>query len=248
MKSIPFSLLMSTLVYIHNHKDHIGKFDEKADDGYLLGYSLVSKAFRVFNTRRQQTKETYHITFDESPDAIKFSKPLVDNINIAETERYPPDEYLHPYEPSQRYQTNNNDVSFIEPYEYPEPVVLETEVSSHQNDHNDQNDQSVQNDEILNDDHSEHSNNTNNEQIIDNLPNTKDIQISEHLSSPTPQNRWSQDKHIELVNIIGNPGAVMLIRAMAKQLSTALAHECLFVDFLSKEEPKKVSGALNHPG
>ncbi|GJT02075.1 retrovirus-related pol polyprotein from transposon TNT 1-94 [Tanacetum coccineum] len=78
------------------------EFDEKANNGYLLGYSLVSKAFRVFNTRRQQTEETYHNTFDESPNAIKFSKPLVDNINIAETKRYPPDEYLHPYEPSQR--------------------------------------------------------------------------------------------------------------------------------------------------
>ncbi|GJU89758.1 hypothetical protein Tco_1302181 [Tanacetum coccineum] len=64
-------------VYIHNHKDHLGKFDEKADDGYLLGYSLVSKAFRVFNTRRQQTEETYRITFDESPDAIKFSRSSV---------------------------------------------------------------------------------------------------------------------------------------------------------------------------
>ncbi|GKA09500.1 retrovirus-related pol polyprotein from transposon TNT 1-94 [Tanacetum coccineum] len=82
---------------INNHKDHLGKFNGKADDGYLLGYSLVSKAFRVFNTKRQQTEETYHITFDESPDAIKFSKPLIDNINIAENERYPLDEYLHPY-------------------------------------------------------------------------------------------------------------------------------------------------------
>ncbi|GJS33012.1 retrovirus-related pol polyprotein from transposon TNT 1-94 [Tanacetum coccineum] len=88
------------LVYIHNHKDHLGKFDEKVNDGYLLGYSLVSKAFRVFNIRRQQTKETYHVTFDKSLDAIKFLKPSVDDINIAETERYLPDEYLHPYEPS----------------------------------------------------------------------------------------------------------------------------------------------------
>ncbi|GJV47830.1 hypothetical protein Tco_1438042 [Tanacetum coccineum] len=40
----------------------------------------------------------------------------------------------------------------------------------------------------------------------------------------------------------------MLTRAMAKQLSVASAHECLFVDFLSKEEPKKVSEALKHPG
>ncbi|GJZ24793.1 retrovirus-related pol polyprotein from transposon TNT 1-94 [Tanacetum coccineum] len=170
--------------YIHNHKDHLGKFNEKANDGYLLGYSLVSKAFRVFNTRRQQTKETYHITFDESPDAIKFSKPLVDNINIVENERYPPDEYHYPYVHSQRYQTNRNDVPFIEPYECPEPVVLETEVSSDLNGQTGQNAQSVQIDEILNDDHPEHSNHTNDKQIIDNLPNTKDVQIFEHSSSP----------------------------------------------------------------
>ncbi|GKA28301.1 retrovirus-related pol polyprotein from transposon TNT 1-94 [Tanacetum coccineum] len=248
--NISFLHVFGCLVYIHNHKDHLGKFDEKADDGYLFGYSLVSKEFRVFNTRRQQNEETYHITFDKSLEAIKFLKPSVDNINIAESERYPP-----------------------EPYECPEPLVLETEVSSDQNDQTDQNDQHVQNDEILNDDHSEHSNHTNNEQIIDGLPNTKDIQISEHLSSPNtedtsaqnttipspplpvpsmvtpaPQDRWSQDKHIELVNIIGNQGAGMLTRAMAKQLSAASAHECLFVDFLSEEEPKKVSEALKHLG
>ncbi|GJR39676.1 hypothetical protein Tco_1215360 [Tanacetum coccineum] len=146
-------------------------------------------------------------------------------------------------------------------------------VSSDQNGQTDQNDQSVQNDEILNDDHSKHSNHTNEEQIIDNLPNTKDIQIYKHLSSPSaedtlaqntiipslplhvplmvtpaPQDRWSQDKHIELVNIIGNLGVGMLTRAMTKQRSAASAHECLFIDFLSEEEPKKVSKALKHPG
>ncbi|GKD64281.1 hypothetical protein Tco_1306389 [Tanacetum coccineum] len=66
------------------------------------------------------------------------------------------------------------------------------------------------------------------------------------MVTPTPQDRWSHDKHIKLVNIIGNPGAGMLTRAMAKQLSAASAHESLFVDFLSKEEPKKVSEALKH--
>ncbi|GKB03577.1 hypothetical protein Tco_0831720 [Tanacetum coccineum] len=33
----------------------------------------------------------------------------------------------------------------------------------------------------------------------------------------------------------------MFTRAMAKELGAASAHECLFVDFLSEEEPKKVS-------
>ncbi|GJU08513.1 retrovirus-related pol polyprotein from transposon TNT 1-94 [Tanacetum coccineum] len=105
ISNIDFLHVFGCPVFIHNHKDHLGKFDEKADDGYFLGYSLVSKAFRVFNTRRQKIEETYHITFDESPNAIKFTKPSVDNINIGEFERYPLDEYLHPYEPSQRYQT-----------------------------------------------------------------------------------------------------------------------------------------------
>nr|GEU30963.1 uncharacterized mitochondrial protein AtMg00810-like [Tanacetum cinerariifolium] len=55
-----------------------------------------------------------------------------------------------------------------------------------------------------------------------------------------PQDRWSQEKHTELVNIIRNPEARMLTRAMAKKLSVASAHEYLFVDFLSKEKPKKI--------
>nr|GFB13368.1 retrovirus-related Pol polyprotein from transposon TNT 1-94 [Tanacetum cinerariifolium] len=136
-------------VFIHNHKDHIGKFDEKDDDGYFLGYPLVSKAFKVFNIRRQQTKKTYHVTFDKSTDAIKFPKSSVDNITIAESERYTFDEYLHPYEPYQRYQVNSNAISFIELYKRPKPVVTETDVSSDQNDQasqNDQNDHPVQDD------------------------------------------------------------------------------------------------------
>ncbi|GJV63933.1 retrovirus-related pol polyprotein from transposon TNT 1-94 [Tanacetum coccineum] len=129
LPNIDFLYVFGCPLFIYNHKDHLGKFDEKYDDGYFLGYSLVSKAFRVFNTRRQQTKETYHITFDESTEAIKFSKSSVDDINIAESERYPPDEYLHPYEPSQRYQVDSNTVQYIELYEKPEPIVTEVDAS-----------------------------------------------------------------------------------------------------------------------
>ncbi|GJU82179.1 retrovirus-related pol polyprotein from transposon TNT 1-94 [Tanacetum coccineum] len=213
------------LVYIHNHKDHLGKFDEKANDGYPLGYSLVSKDFIVFNTRRQHIEETYHITFDESPVSIKFSKPLVDDTNIAKTERYPPDEYRHPYKPSQSYQTNSNNVIFIEPYECPNLVVLETKIS-----------------EYLSSPSLEDT-------LVHNIIPIPNSSLSvPSIVTPAPQDRWSQDKHIKLVNIIGDLGAGMLTRTMAKQLSAALAHKCLFIDFLSKEEPKKVSEALQHPG
>ncbi|GJZ08558.1 retrovirus-related pol polyprotein from transposon TNT 1-94 [Tanacetum coccineum] len=62
-------------VFIHNHKDHLGKFDAKADDGYFLGYSFVSKVFRVYNTRRQQIEETYHVIFDENSDVSYYIIP-----------------------------------------------------------------------------------------------------------------------------------------------------------------------------
>nr|GEX16380.1 retrotransposon protein, putative, unclassified [Tanacetum cinerariifolium] len=67
-------------------------------------------------------------------------------------------------------------------------------------------------------------------------------------SYPAPQDRWSGDQHIELVNIIGNPGEGMLTKSMAAMLIAASASECLFANFLSKIEPKKVSEALKHPG
>ncbi|GJU72137.1 retrovirus-related pol polyprotein from transposon TNT 1-94 [Tanacetum coccineum] len=70
-------------VFIHNHKDHLGKFDAKADDGYFLRYSFVSKAFKVFNTRRQQVEETYHVTFDESMEAIRWLRDQhIELVNI----------------------------------------------------------------------------------------------------------------------------------------------------------------------
>nr|GEU58831.1 ribonuclease H-like domain-containing protein [Tanacetum cinerariifolium] len=47
-------------------KDHLGKFDGKADEGFFVGYSLNSKAFRVFNSRTRRVEETLHIRFSEN--------------------------------------------------------------------------------------------------------------------------------------------------------------------------------------
>nr|GEX89717.1 retrovirus-related Pol polyprotein from transposon TNT 1-94 [Tanacetum cinerariifolium] len=88
------------LVFIHNRKFHLGKFNAKADDGYFLGYSFVSKALKVCNTRRQQVEETYHVTFEESMEAIRFTNTSVDEIRINDSSRYHPDEFLYKDDPS----------------------------------------------------------------------------------------------------------------------------------------------------
>ncbi|KAJ9544602.1 hypothetical protein OSB04_024309 [Centaurea solstitialis] len=64
--------------YIMNNRDALGKFDAKADDGFLVGYSTVSKAYRVFNKRRQTIEETIHVKFDETNP---FSTPSFSDNN-----------------------------------------------------------------------------------------------------------------------------------------------------------------------
>ncbi|GJR32054.1 retrovirus-related pol polyprotein from transposon TNT 1-94 [Tanacetum coccineum] len=103
-------------IFIHNHKDHLGKFDAKADDGYFLGYSFNSKAFRVFNIIRQQIEETYHVTFYKSMEAIRFTNTLVDEIGIDNSSRYPPDVYHHEDDPSRQYQYNYDILYYIIPH------------------------------------------------------------------------------------------------------------------------------------
>nr|GEX13835.1 ribonuclease H-like domain-containing protein [Tanacetum cinerariifolium] len=52
-------------------KDHLGKFDGKADEGFFVGYSLSSKAFIVFNSRTRIMEENLHIRFtDSTPNVV----------------------------------------------------------------------------------------------------------------------------------------------------------------------------------
>ncbi|GJR29457.1 putative ribonuclease H-like domain-containing protein [Tanacetum coccineum] len=52
------------LVTILNTIDHLGKFDGKANEGFFVGYSINSKAFRVFNSRTRIVEENLHVHKD----------------------------------------------------------------------------------------------------------------------------------------------------------------------------------------
>ncbi|GJX23161.1 retrovirus-related pol polyprotein from transposon TNT 1-94 [Tanacetum coccineum] len=56
-------------------KDHLGKFDGKADEGFFVGYSINSKAFRVFNSRTRIVEENLHVQFSENTPNIAGSGP-----------------------------------------------------------------------------------------------------------------------------------------------------------------------------
>ncbi|GJY28579.1 retrovirus-related pol polyprotein from transposon TNT 1-94 [Tanacetum coccineum] len=70
-------------VTILNTINHLGKFDGKADEGFLVGYSLNSKAFRVFNSRTRIVEESLHIRFSEStPNAISSGPDWLFDIDV----------------------------------------------------------------------------------------------------------------------------------------------------------------------
>ncbi|GKB36639.1 putative ribonuclease H-like domain-containing protein, partial [Tanacetum coccineum] len=62
-------------VTILNTRDHLGKFDGKADEGYFVGYYVVSKAIRVFNKRTKIVEETLNIRFLENTTNVKGNGP-----------------------------------------------------------------------------------------------------------------------------------------------------------------------------
>ncbi|GJV35369.1 putative ribonuclease H-like domain-containing protein [Tanacetum coccineum] len=62
-------------VTILNTIDHLGKFDEKADEGFFIGHSTNSKAFRVFNSRTRIVEENLHVKFNEDTPNITGSGP-----------------------------------------------------------------------------------------------------------------------------------------------------------------------------
>ena len=56
---------------LNNGKGSLGKFDEKADVGIFLGYSLSSHAYRIYNKRLMTVEESIHIIFYETNHAKK---------------------------------------------------------------------------------------------------------------------------------------------------------------------------------
>ncbi|GJS35754.1 putative ribonuclease H-like domain-containing protein [Tanacetum coccineum] len=73
--ALSFMRPFGCLVTILNTIDHLGKFDGKADEGFFVGYSTNSKAFRVFNGRTRIVEENLHVQFSENTPNIAGSGP-----------------------------------------------------------------------------------------------------------------------------------------------------------------------------
>nr|GEW89571.1 reverse transcriptase domain-containing protein [Tanacetum cinerariifolium] len=90
--SIGFMRPFGCLVTILNTLDPLCKFDGKVYERFLVGYSVSSKAFRVFNSRNRIIQETLHINFLENKPNFAGSGPtwLFDIDTLTKTMNYQP--------------------------------------------------------------------------------------------------------------------------------------------------------------
>ncbi|GJX82350.1 putative ribonuclease H-like domain-containing protein [Tanacetum coccineum] len=79
-------------VTILNTLDSLGKFDDKSDEGFFVGYSLSSKAYRVYNTRTRKVEENLHVGFLENKPMIEGNGPkwLFDIDSLTQSMNYIP--------------------------------------------------------------------------------------------------------------------------------------------------------------
>ncbi|GKA74054.1 retrovirus-related pol polyprotein from transposon TNT 1-94, partial [Tanacetum coccineum] len=75
-----------------NTLDLLGKFEGKAVEGFLVRYSVNSKAFRVFNTRTRKVEENLHVKFLENKSNVAGSGPerLFDIDSLTKSMNYEP--------------------------------------------------------------------------------------------------------------------------------------------------------------
>nr|GFC13159.1 hypothetical protein [Tanacetum cinerariifolium] len=92
LPSIDFMRPFGCPVTILNTLDHLGKFQRKVDEGFLVGYSVCSKEFRVFNSRTRIVQETLHANFMENKPNVAGSGPawLFDIDSLTRTMNYHP--------------------------------------------------------------------------------------------------------------------------------------------------------------
>ncbi|GJY53373.1 putative ribonuclease H-like domain-containing protein [Tanacetum coccineum] len=90
--SISFMRPFGCPITILNTLDPLGKFDGKAEEGFLVGYSVNSKAFRVFNSQTRKVEENLHVNFLENKPNVAGQGPnwLFDIDSLTNSMNYQP--------------------------------------------------------------------------------------------------------------------------------------------------------------
>ena len=234
---------------LRTHPEQLGKFETKADEGIFVGYPLTTRAFRVFNLRTRYIVESINVSFDdgkmtgfdgENHEGLEFENNQITVEGSSNPDKSNADEV-----------SSDEDVNAHFQGEHVHNDVISDLLSSSTED----------SDGTSNTDESSNTDGTSNADDITQSAGSTDNSVENTLSGGAseetqensfeyltdargasssrqqlpPARKWTKDHTPEL--IIGNPEAGV-------QTRSATQNECLFHNFLSQEEPKKVEDAL----
>ncbi|GJS43532.1 putative ribonuclease H-like domain-containing protein [Tanacetum coccineum] len=223
-------------VTILNTLDYLGKFDCKSDDGFFVGYSLNSKAFRVYNIRTRKVEENLHIRFLEDKPIIADDRPkwLFDIDNLTKSMNYVP----------VVAGTNSNDFVDGSLFDSSSKNASNDEPQP-SSDAGKKDDAGVRNNATLEATHDDYFDDET-EVDMSNITNTYPV-------PSTPNTRIHKDHSLD--HVIGDVFSGVQTRRMTNEqgfISVVYEgkthedlHTCLFAYFLSQEEPKRVAKALS---
>ncbi|GKE98356.1 putative ribonuclease H-like domain-containing protein, partial [Tanacetum coccineum] len=241
-------------VTILNILDKLGKFDGKSDEGFFVGYSLSSKAFRVYNIRTRKVQENLHVRFLENKPMLEGNCPkwLFDLDSLTQSINYVPvvagtisndSAESHDGSNIQNNGTADQQVNTANPEVNTGSREVSTDVPE--------------------------VNTATPEDLMGPIPTSEDTQVENqeielgnispsYAVSSTPHTRIHKDHPID--HVIGDVQSSVQTRRMTTSYSElgflgAIyegkthqdLHTCLFACFLSQEEPKRVSKALSDP-
>ncbi|GJS21094.1 retrovirus-related pol polyprotein from transposon TNT 1-94 [Tanacetum coccineum] len=188
-------------------------------------------------------EETYHVTFSEYDEAISESTTEGDEINFNENRSFLNDEFLVIRNKVSQYSGNDDYFPYdLNPSdEHPKfTIANDHPIINEHDDSKSVKDLGIAEDQVST--------------IIEPVNNIKHSttiispSAAVFINPPVLHDRWSREKHIELVNILGEPQAWVTTRSRISNSEVASTHECLYVNFLSKIEPKKLIEALEEEG
>ncbi|KAJ9545140.1 hypothetical protein OSB04_024847 [Centaurea solstitialis] len=226
--SIKHLHIFGCVCYILNNKDLLGKFDSKSDDGIFLGYSSISKTYRVFNKRRQTIEETIHVKFDESGPTFPHPNDNTEINQWADSFFQVPEPPIA--DPSPQDLPDGFEENPLPPSDITTPPLINaTPLSQITPPEPDQPTNSE-----------DFSQTTVSEPTPTNLlpdPSSNEASTSGQVYQP-PALRWTKDHPID--QVLGNPSSGVKTRRQAGNV-------CLYVNFISENEPKEIDDALRDP-
>ncbi|KAJ9557080.1 LOW QUALITY PROTEIN: hypothetical protein OSB04_011694 [Centaurea solstitialis] len=221
---VPFGCPCSIL----KTKTHLGKFDSKADDGFFVGYSIQSKAVRVFNTVSRTIEENWLFDIDSLTNSLNMSNAVDTGPIIKENETDTPFVLFPP--------------STISSEEKESKTEVQEDASEHQ-EGDKETEETPQLESNVENEPGETS------EIIQPDPSESDPDDSnlEEILSEEPLHLTRTQKNHPASQVIGDVASPMITRKQSREAGYVNTHSGMLSCFLSQNEPKKVLDAMKDP-